>query len=313
MSAPAAATSGLTDSLPVMPDIFTISGVRIYPVNFALRVNSALDVRKALVTQRFLYACYRIFTLYGIYTLMAAAQWAHWVNGTVESGRGQAIDFPNEGVTSPYPSRRAGWGGVTRAGSFSVGRRAGGCSLARAASGAFGAASGAAVGVRGTAGRQRDRRTATAEKPVAHQNASPNPVTRFPWCAVTALDRITARTAVPNEPPICCAVLVTTLEWAICSLPRPRNATVITEMVTAPRPRPRITSHSASSHAFVCDPAKPKGMVAAATMTKPTTAIGRAPILSVSRPARPRESSVPTPCGTSMSPAVSAEAPRTSW
>lgn len=148
---------------------------------------------------------------------------------------------------------------------------------------------------------------------MAHQNAMSKPMARFPWRAVMAPDRTTARTAVPNEPPSCWAILVTTLEWAICSLPRPRNATVITEMVTAPRPRPRSTSHSASSHAFVCGPAKAKGIVAAATMTKPTTATGRAPILSVSRPARPRESSVPTPCGTSMSPAVSAEAPRTSW
>lgn len=48
-------------------------------------------------------------------------------------------------------------------------------------------------------------------------------------------------------------------------------------------------------------------------MRKPATAMGRAPILSVSRPAGPRESTLPTPCGTSMMPAVSAEAPRTSW
>ena len=45
---------------------------------------------------------------------------------------------------------------------------------------------------------------------------------------------MTARTAVPNEPPICWTVLVTALEWAICGLSRPRKATAITGMVTAP-------------------------------------------------------------------------------
>jgi hypothetical protein len=148
---------------------------------------------------------------------------------------------------------------------------------------------------------------------VAHQNAMPNPAARSPWRAATAPDKMTARTAVPNEPPICWTVLVTTLEWAICCLSRPRKATAITGMVTAPRPKPRMTSQSASSHAEVYGPARAKGTVEAATMKKPAAAIGRAPILSVSRPARPRESMAPTPCGTSMMPAVSGEAPRTSW
>jgi hypothetical protein len=66
----------------------------------------------------------------------------------------------------------------------------------------------------------------------------PNPAARSPWRAATAPDRMTARTAVPNEPPICWTVLVTTLEWAICCLSRPRKATAITGMVTAPRPQP---------------------------------------------------------------------------
>jgi hypothetical protein len=148
---------------------------------------------------------------------------------------------------------------------------------------------------------------------VAHQNAMSNPVARSPWRAVMAADKITARTAVPNEPPICWTVLVTTLEWAICCLSRPRKATAITGMVTAPRPKPRTSSHSASSHAEVSGPARAKGTVETATMRNPTTAMGRAPILSVSRPAGPRESTVPTPCGTSMMPAVSGETPRTSW
>ena len=110
---------------------------------------------------------------------------------------------------------------------------------------------------------------------MAHQNAMSKPVARFPWCAVTAPERMTARTAVPNEPPTCCTVLVTTLEWAICCLSRPRKATAITGMVTAPRPKPRTTRQSASSHALVCGPARAKGTVAAATMAKPATATGR--------------------------------------
>ena len=148
---------------------------------------------------------------------------------------------------------------------------------------------------------------------MAHQNAMSKPVARFPWRAVMAPDRTTARTAVPNEPPSCWAILVTTLEWAICCLSRPRKATAITGIVTAPRPKPRMTRQSASSHAEVCGPARAKGTVEAATMRKPATATGRAPILSVSRPARPRESKAPTPCGTSMMPAVRGETPRTSW
>ena len=148
---------------------------------------------------------------------------------------------------------------------------------------------------------------------MAHQNATSNAAAALPCRAAMAPVRMTASTAVPNEPPSCCMVRVSTLEWAICCLSRPRKATAITGMVTAPSPKPRMTSQTASSQGLVCGPANANGMVAAATMAKPATAIGRAPILSVSRPARPRESRAPTPCGTSMSPAVSAETPRTSW
>ena len=63
-------------------------------------------------------------------------------------------------------------------------------------------------------------------------------------------------------------------------------------MVTAPRPKPRTTRQRASSQSFVCGPAKAKGTVAAATMAKPATATRRAPTVSVSRPARPRDSRV---------------------
>lgn len=61
-----------------------------------------------------------------------------------------------------------------------------------------------------------------------HQKAWWNaPVGAF-GCAATAPSRITASTAVPNEPPICCAVLVSALEWGICGLSRPMYAATIT-------------------------------------------------------------------------------------
>ena len=57
---------------------------------------------------------------------------------------------------------------------------------------------------------------AGSENPTDHQKAIPNAAGRLPPCPVTALSRMTARTAVPNDPAICCVVRVSTLEWAIC-------------------------------------------------------------------------------------------------
>src|SRR5205807_186410 len=70
-------------------------------------------------------------------------------------------------------------------------------------------------------GSHRESRTATVEKPVDHQKAAPNAPARFPGRAVTALARMTARTAVPNEPPICCVIRVSALECGISPLSRP--------------------------------------------------------------------------------------------
>jgi MFS family permease len=73
----------------------------------------------------------------------------------------------------------------------------------------------------GAPGSHRESNTATAEKPADHQNATWNASASVAGCAAMAPSRITARTAVPNEPPICCAVLVSTLECGICCLSRP--------------------------------------------------------------------------------------------
>jgi hypothetical protein len=62
----------------------------------------------------------------------------------------------------------------------------------------------AAFGARGTPGSQSESSTATAEKPADHQNAMWNALSSAPWCDATASSRMTARTAVPNDPPICC-------------------------------------------------------------------------------------------------------------
>ena len=76
-------------------------------------------------------------------------------------------------------------------------------------------------------GSQSASSTARTENPVAHQNAMWNEVARLPWCAAMPPERMTARTAVPNEPPICWTVRVTTLEWAICCTPAEVRARVI--------------------------------------------------------------------------------------
>ena len=76
---------------------------------------------------------------------------------------------------------------------------------------------------------------------------------------------------------------------------------------------PRTSSQSASSQLSVFGSAKQNGMVAAAMMANPTMATGRPPILSVSRPTRPRMSRAPMPWGMSMMPALSGVAPRASW
>jgi hypothetical protein len=87
----------------------------------------------------------------------------------------------------------------------------------------------------------------------------------------------------------------------------------MTGIVTAPRPKPRTTSQIASAHSLGCGPASANGMVAPVTTTKPSTAMIRGPTLSSSPPATVRDSTLPTPCGTSRIPAVSAVTPRTSW
>ncbi len=124
---------------------------------------------------------------------------------------------------------------------------------------------------------------------------------------------MTASTAVPNDPPICCAVLVSTLECAIWERSSPTYEAVMTGIVTAPSPMPRISSHRARSQLLLVASTNANGSVAPATMTNPTAAIERDPIRSVSGPAICRLMSVPSPCGTSMSPATSAVTPRTSW
>src|SRR6185437_6778896 len=54
-------------------------------------------------------------------------------------------------------------------------------------------------------GSHSESSTATAEKPADHQKAWWNAPVGAVGCAAIAPSRITARTAVPNEPPICCA------------------------------------------------------------------------------------------------------------
>jgi hypothetical protein len=74
-----------------------------------------------------------------------------------------------------------------------------------------------------------------------------------------------------------------------------------------------MTIQAASSHALVCGPARANGTVATATTTKPATAMAREPNRSMLLPATVRDKTLPTPCGTSMTPAASAVVPRTSW
>jgi hypothetical protein len=50
-------------------------------------------------------------------------------------------------------------------------------------------------------GSQSESSTATAKNPTDHQNATSNAPARFPGWALAAVARMTARTAVPNEPP----------------------------------------------------------------------------------------------------------------
>ena len=78
-----------------------------------------------------------------------------------------------------------------------------------------------AWGARWAPGSHRESSTAMAEKLADHQNATWNASACVAACAAMALWRITARTAVPNAPPICCAVLVSTLECGIWWLSRP--------------------------------------------------------------------------------------------
>ena len=88
----------------------------------------------------------------------------------------------------------------------------------------------------------------------------------------------------------------------------------MTGMVTAPRPKPRTTSHSASSHGLVLRAGEGEGDGRGGDDDEAGDGDpSAAPIVSVSRPASGRDSKAPTPCGTSMIPAVSAVAPRTSW
>lgn len=81
-------------------------------------------------------------------------------------------------------------------------------------------------------GSQAHRAVATRENPVAHQNATWKPETRA-GVAVPVIDcsRMTARTAVPNDPPICCAVRVSTLECAIWERSSPTYEAVMTGIV----------------------------------------------------------------------------------
>jgi hypothetical protein len=85
--------------------------------------------------------------------------------------------------------------------------------------------------VRHRSGSPSATTAATTVKPTAHQNATRNPV----------LSTTTASTAVPNEPPTCCAVRVTMLACGMSRRSRFSYALAITGTVTPPSPIPRTT------------------------------------------------------------------------